>query len=153
MEIGEWHQPETHLIPLVLDAASGRRESVSIYGTDYPTPDGTCIRDYIHVLDLAQAHYKALKYLNEKNKSQVFNLGNGNGFSVKEIVETCQEVTGREIKVIEESPRPGDPPILVGSSHKAREILGWNPQWTSIGEIISTAWNWHKKLYGETNKL
>jgi UDP-glucose 4-epimerase len=153
LEIGEWHQPETHLIPLVLDAASGRRESVSIYGTDYPTPDGTCIRDYIHVLDLAQAHYKALEYLNEKKNIQVFNLGNGNGFSVKEIVETCQEVTGREIKVIEESPRPGDPPILVGSSHKAREILGWNPQWTSIEEIISTAWNWHKKLYGETTKL
>ncbi len=152
MEIGEWHNPETHLIPLVLDAASGRRESVSIYGTDYPTPDGTCIRDYIHVLDLAQAHYKALEYLNENNNSQVFNLGNGNGFSVKEIIETCQEVTGRKIKVIEDAPRPGDPPILVGSSQKARKMLGWNPKWTNIKDIISTAWNWQKKLYGETTK-
>ena len=153
MEIGEWHQPETHLIPLVLDAASGRRNSVSIYGTNYPTPDGTCIRDYIHVLDLAQAHNKALDYLNEKNDSQVFNLGNGNGFSVKEVIKTCQEVTGQDINVIKDLPRPGDPPILVGSSQKAREVLGWSPQWTSLKDIISSAWDWHQKLYGETTKL
>lgn len=152
-EIGEWHNPETHLIPLVLDAASGRRESVSIYGTNYPTPDGTCIRDYIHVLDLAQAHYKALKYLNEKNESQVFNLGNGNGFSVKEVIQTCQEVTGNRIKVIEDEPRPGDPPILVGSSKKALELLGWNPQWTDLHDIISTAWNWYQKLYRNNDNL
>ncbi|MDO9045490.1 MAG: UDP-glucose 4-epimerase GalE [Methanobacteriaceae archaeon] len=152
-EIGEWHNPETHLIPLILDAASERRESVSIYGTNYPTPDGTCIRDYIHVLDLAQAHYKALKYLNEKNKSQVFNLGNGNGFSVKEVIQTCQEVTGNRIKVIEDEPRPGDPPILVGSSKKAREVLGWNPQWTDLQDIISTAWNWYQKLYMNNDNL
>ncbi|MDO8870337.1 MAG: UDP-glucose 4-epimerase GalE [Methanobacteriaceae archaeon] len=152
-EIGEWHNPETHLIPLVLDAASGRRESVSIYGTDYPTPDGTCIRDYIHVLDLAQAHYKALKYLNEKNKSQVFNLGNGNGFSVKEVIQACQEVTGNQIKVIEDELRPGDPPILVGSSKKAYEVLGWNPQWTDLHDIISTAWDWYQKLYINNDNL
>ncbi|MDP3484326.1 MAG: UDP-glucose 4-epimerase GalE [Methanobacteriaceae archaeon] len=152
-EIGEWHNPETHLIPLILDAASGRRESVNIYGTDYPTPDGTCIRDYIHVLDLAQAHYKALKYLNEKNKSQIFNLGNGNGFSVKEVIQTCQEVTGNQIKVIEDQPRPGDPPILVGSSKKAHELLGWNPQWADLHDIISTAWNWYQKLYINNDNL
>jgi UDP-glucose 4-epimerase len=152
-EIGEWHNPETHLIPLILDAASGKRESVSIFGTDYSTPDGTCIRDYIHVLDLAQAHYKALEYLNNKNNSQVFNLGNGNGFSVKEVIKTCQSVTGKEIKVIEDEPRPGDPPILVGSSIKAREILGWNPQWTDLKDIISTAWNWHQKLYRNNDNL
>jgi UDP-glucose 4-epimerase len=152
-EIGEWHNPETHLIPLILDAASGKRESVNIFGTNYPTPDGTCIRDYIHVLDLAQAHYKALKYLNNENESQVFNLGNGNGFSVKEVIKTCQSVTGKEIKVIEDEPRPGDPPILVGSSMKARKILGWNPQWTDIKDIISTSWNWHQKLYRKNNNL
>lgn len=152
-EIGEWHNPETHLIPLILDAASGRRESVSIYGTDYPTPDGTCIRDYIHVLDLAQAHYKALKYLNNKNKSQAFNLGNGNGFSVKEVIQTCQMVTGNQIKVIEDEPRPGDPPILVGSSEKAREVLGWNPQWVALNDIISTAWDWYQKLYRHNDNL
>ncbi len=152
-EIGEWHNPETHLIPLILDAASGRRESVSIYGTDYPTPDGTCIRDYIHVLDLAQAHYKALKYLNEKNESQVFNLGNGNGFSVKEVIQTSQMVTGNQIKVIEDEPRPGDPPILVGSSDKAREVLGWNPQWIDLHDIISTAWDWYQKLYRNNDNL
>ncbi|MDP3035858.1 MAG: UDP-glucose 4-epimerase GalE [Methanobacteriaceae archaeon] len=152
-EIGEWHNPETHLIPIILDAASGRRESVSIYGTDYPTPDGTCIRDYIHVLDLAQAHYKALKYLNNENKSQVFNLGNGNGFSVKEVIQTGQIVTGNQIKVIEDEPRPGDPPILVGSSEKARELLGWNPQWTNLQDIISTAWDWYQKLYRNNDNL
>lgn len=152
-KIGEWHNPETHLIPLVLDAASGRRESVSIYGTNYPTPDGTCIRDYIHVLDLAQAHYKALQYLNKKNRSQVFNLGNGNGFSVKEVIKACQEITGNQIKVIEDEPRPGDPPILVGSSKKARELLGWNPQWVDLNDIISTAWNWYQKLYRNNDNL
>jgi UDP-glucose 4-epimerase len=152
-EIGELHNPETHLIPLILDAASGKRESVSIYGTDYSTPDGTCIRDYIHVLDLAQAHYKSLKYLNNKNNSQVFNLGNGNGFSVKEVIKTCQKVTGNEIKVIEDEPRAGDPPILVGSSIKAREILGWDPQWNDLKDIISTAWKWHQKLYRNNDNL
>ncbi len=152
-EIGEWHNPETHLIPLVLDAASGRRESVSIYGTDYPTPDGTCIRDYIHVLDLAQAHYKALNYLNKKNKSQVFNLGNGNGFSVKEVIQACEEITGNSIKVIEDKPRAGDPPILVGSSKKARELLDWNPKWVDLNDIISTSWDWYQKLYRNNDNL
>lgn len=152
MEIGEWHQPETHLIPLVLDAASGRKESVSIFGTNYPTPDGTCIRDYVHVLDLAQAHYKALNYLKNNNKSEIFNLGNGNGFSVQEIIHACEEVTGYEINTLEDSPRPGDPPVLVGSSLKANEILGWNPEWSDINDIISTAWKWHQQLYKKSTQ-
>jgi UDP-glucose 4-epimerase len=152
MEIGEWHQPETHLIPLVLDAASGRTESVSIFGTNYPTPDGTCIRDYVHVLDLAQAHYKALNYLKNNNKSEIFNLGNGNGFSVQEIIHTCEEVTGLEINTLEASPRPGDPPVLVGSSLKANKILGWDPEWSDINDIISTAWRWHQQLYKKSTQ-
>lgn len=152
MEIGEWHQPETHLIPLVLDAASGRTGSVSIFGTNYPTPDGTCIRDYVHVLDLAQAHYKALNYLKNNNKSEIFNLGNGNGFSVQEIIHTCEEVTGLEINTLEDSPRPGDPPVLVGSSLKANKILGWNPEWSDINDIISTAWRWHQQLYKKSTQ-
>ncbi|BAW31133.1 MAG TPA: UDP-glucose 4-epimerase GalE [Methanothermobacter sp.] len=144
-KIGEWHEPETHLIPIVLDVAIGKRETVQIFGTDYPTPDGTCIRDYIHVMDLADAHYRALKLL-EENKSEIFNLGNGDGFSVKEIIETCKKVTGKKIPTIESQRRPGDPPRLIGSSKKAREILGWKPKFTNIKSIIETAWKWHKKL-------
>jgi UDP-glucose 4-epimerase len=145
-EIGELHHPETHLIPLVLDVASGRREDVKIFGTDYPTPDGTCIRDYIHVEDLAHAHILALKYLEEGGVSDVFNLGNGNGFSVREVIETAEKVTGEEIKAIETIRRPGDPPVLVGSSQKARTILKWKPEFEGLDEIIKTAWNWHKKI-------
>lgn len=145
-EIGELHQPETHLIPLTLDAAAGRREDIRIFGTDYPTPDGTCIRDYIHVLDLADAHIKALKYLQKGEKSDVFNLGNGQGFSVREVIETTQNVTGREIKVKEVERRPGDPPILVGSSSKAQNILGWQPAYRDLDRIIQTAWKWHQKI-------
>ncbi|ADL58607.1 UDP-glucose 4-epimerase GalE [Methanothermobacter marburgensis] len=143
VEIGELHEPETHLIPIVLDAAMGLRDSVRIFGTDYPTPDGTCIRDYIHVMDLADAHWRALEYL-EGERSGVFNLGNGNGFSVMEVIETCREVTGASIRVVEDQRRPGDPPELVGSSERAREILRWSPVFTELEEIIKTAWNWHR---------
>ncbi|MFB2624060.1 UDP-glucose 4-epimerase GalE [Methanothermobacter marburgensis] len=142
-EIGELHEPETHLIPIVLDAAMGLRDSVKIFGTDYPTPDGTCIRDYIHVMDLADAHWRALEYL-EGERSGVFNLGNGNGFSVREVIETCREVTDASIRVVEDERRPGDPPELVGSSQRARKILGWRPVFTELDEIIKTAWNWHR---------
>jgi len=144
-DLGERHHPETHLIPLILDAALGRRQDVKIFGTDYDTPDGTCIRDYIHVSDLADAHLKALKYLDAGGKSQVFNLGNGNGFSVKEVIATAQKVTGKRIKVTETDRRQGDPPILVGSSQKASKILGWKPKYFDLSQIISTAWRWHEK--------
>ncbi|BDZ67733.1 UDP-glucose 4-epimerase GalE [Methanobacterium ferruginis] len=144
-DIGERHNPETHLIPLILDAAMGKREDIKIFGTDYPTPDGTCIRDYIHVTDLADAHIKALKYLENGGKSEVFNLGNGNGFSVREVIEEARKVTGKKIKATETVRRPGDPPILVGSSDKARKILKWKPKYDDLSQIISTAWEWHKK--------
>jgi UDP-glucose 4-epimerase len=144
-EVGERHHPETHLIPLILEAAIGHREDIKIFGTDYDTPDGTCIRDYIHVTDLADAHLKALKYLEAGGKSQVLNLGNGNGFSVREVIDTAQNVTGKEIKVTETDRRQGDPPILVGSSQRARELLGWKPKYDDLSQIISTAWRWHKK--------
>ena len=146
-EIGEWHTPESHLIPLVLDAAIGEREDIHVFGTEYETRDGTCVRDYIHVLDLAQAHYNALKFLEKNNKSEIFNLGNGTGFTVKEIIDVCQKVTGCEIKVVNDEPRPGDPPILIGSSEKARKLLKWEPQYDDIEEIVKTAWNWHQKKY------
>lgn len=144
-DVGERHNPETHLIPLILDAAAGKREDIKIFGTDYTTHDGTCIRDYIHVTDLADAHIKALKYLENGGKSEVFNLGNGNGFSVKQVIEEARKVTGKEIKSTETDRRPGDPPVLVGSSKKAREILKWQPKYDNLTEIISTAWEWHKK--------
>jgi UDP-glucose 4-epimerase len=145
-EIGELHRPETHLIPIILDVAKGQREDVQIFGTDYPTPDGTCIRDYIHVVDLADAHLQALKYLESGGKSDVFNLGNGNGFSVLEVIRTAQEVTGKSIKTVETKRRPGDPPVLVGSSEKAREILKWDPKFTELSLIIETAWEWQQKV-------
>jgi UDP-glucose 4-epimerase len=144
-DVGERHDPETHLIPLILDAAAGKRDDIKIFGTDYPTPDGTCIRDYIHVTDLADAHIKALKYLEAGGQSEVFNLGNGNGFSVREVIEEAKKVTGNQIKATEIERRPGDPPILVGSSKKAREILKWQPKYDDLTKIISTAWEWHKK--------
>lgn len=146
--LGEDHNPETHLIPLVLQTALGKRDAVSIFGTDYPTPDGTCIRDYIHVSDLADAHVLGLKYLIEGGDSNIFNLGNGNGFSVKEVIETAKAVTGREIEVTECDRRPGDPPSLVGSSEKAREILHWHPQYADLTEIVSHAWKWHLNRHG-----
>ncbi|NHC35278.1 UDP-glucose 4-epimerase GalE [Scytonema millei] len=146
--LGEDHDPETHLIPLVLQTALGKRQSVSIFGTDYDTPDGTCIRDYIHVTDLANAHILGVEYLLQGGDSTIFNLGNGNGFSVREIIDTAKQVTGREIKVVESDRRAGDPPALVGSGEKARKILGWNPQYPEIDKIISHAWNWHQKRHG-----
>ncbi len=146
--LGEDHNPETHLIPLVLMTALGKRESISIFGTDYPTPDGTCMRDYIHVTDLAEAHILGLEYLLQGGEPAVFNLGNGNGFSVKQVIDAAATVTGQDIKVVESDRRPGDPPILVGSSDKARKILGWKPKYPALPEIVSHAWQWHRHRHG-----
>jgi len=146
--LGEDHSPETHLMPLVLQAAMGKRPHISIYGTDYPTPDGTCVRDYIHISDLAQAHLLALDYLDKKiagPKSQKINLGNGEGFSVRQIIEAARKVTNKHITVKEELRRAGDPSQIWASAEKAREILGWAPQYTDIHEIIQTAWEWHTR--------
>lgn len=142
--IGEAHNPESHLIPLILQVPNGKRESISIYGTDYDTPDGTCIRDYIHVTDLAQAHILAVEYLRKGNPSDIFNLGNGVGYSVKEVIETARKVTGHSIPAVETPRRAGDPARLVASSQKAKEILGWKPTHDSLKNIIADAWNWHK---------
>ena len=150
--LGEDHSPETHLIPLVLLTALGIRSSISVFGTDYPTPDGTCVRDYIHVSDLAQAHVLGLDYLLQGNQSEIFNLGNGNGFSVREVIEAAEVVTNRQITVVECDRRPGDPPILVGGSNKAREVLGWKPRYTDIEQIITHAWQWHLQCHG-VNKI
>lgn len=147
--LGEDHTPETHLIPLALLTALKKRDSLYIFGTDYDTPDGTCVRDYIHVNDLADAHVLGLEYLLAGGKSEVFNLGNGNGFSVREVIETAREVTGLEIPAIESDRRPGDAPILVGSSEKVRTMLGWNPNYADLKKIISHAWQWHQKRHGE----
>lgn len=145
--LGEDHTPETHLIPLVLLTALGKRNSVSILGTDYPTPDGTCVRDFIHVSDLAQAHLLGLKHLLEGGDSRVFNLGNGNGFSVKQVIEAAQYVTKRAIPTQEKARRPGDPPILVGSSDEIRKVLGWQPQYSDLKVILSHAWQWHQQRH------
>lgn len=143
-KIGEDHSPETHLIPIVLQVANKKRQSVNIFGNDYQTSDGTCIRDYIHVSDLASAHYLALEYLNKGGKSDIFNLGNGVGFSVKEVIDASREVTGDKIPAIVSKRREGDPKTLIASSDKARNILGWQPKYTDLKEIIQTAWMWHK---------
>ena len=143
-KIGEAHNPETHLIPLILQVPNGQREYISIFGTDYDTKDGTCVRDYIHVNDLAQAHILALKYLQEGKESNIFNLGNGVGFTVKEVLETARRVTGHPIPVREEARRAGDPSTLIASSDKAKEVLGWRPEFDGLETVISTAWNWHK---------
>ena len=142
--LGEDHHPETHLIPLVLQTALGQREAISIFGTDYPTPDGTCIRDYIHVNDLADAHVLGLEYLLNGGESEVFNLGNGNGFSVREVIAAAEDVTGMVISVQECDRRIGDPPALIGTSEKARKILNWQPQYPGIKDIVSHAWQWHQ---------
>ena len=141
--IGEDHRPETHLIPLILQVAQGKRDKLSLFGTDYPTKDGTCIRDYIHVDDLIDAHILALDYLRSGNPSAAFNLGNGQGFSNREIIEAARRVTGHPIPVSEEDRRPGDPAVLIASSQKAMDMLGWNPKYTHVEDIIATAWNWH----------
>ena len=143
-KIGEDHSPETHLIPFILQVPNGKREHIGIFGDDYQTPDGTCIRDYIHVTDLAQAHILAVKYLNKGNESDIFNLGNGVGFSVKEVIETARKVTGHPIPAKISKRRAGDPALLIASSDKAKSILGWNPSHNSLDEIIETAWKWHK---------
>ena len=143
-KIGEAHNPESHLIPLVLQVPNGKREFVSIYGNDYDTPDGTCIRDYIHVTDLAKAHILAVEYLMNGGESDFFNLGNGVGYSVKEVIETARKVTGHPIPAKEETRRAGDPARLVASGEKARKILGWEPEIKDLADIISSAWKWHK---------
>lgn len=152
-EIGEAHNPETHLIPLILQVPLGKREHIAVFGTDYPTKDGTCIRDYIHVTDLAAAHILAVKYLMAGNKSDIFNLGNGVGFTVREVIEMAEKVTGESIKVVETERRAGDPAVLIASSEKAKTILGWNPKHDSLSEIIKSAWKWHKNHpYGYKNE-
>lgn len=144
-EIGEDHMPETHLIPLILQVPLGKREKISIFGDDYDTEDGTCIRDYIHVTDLADAHIRALNYLREGGESNIFNLGSGNGFSVNEMIEAARKVTGHPIPAEVEARRAGDPAVLIASSDKAREVLGWSPKKDDIEMIIADAWNWHQK--------
>lgn len=143
-QIGEDHNPESHLIPLILQVPNGKREYISIFGDDYDTKDGTCVRDYIHVTDLAQAHILAVKYLQAGNESNIFNLGNGVGFTVKEVIDTARKVTSHPIPAKITPRRAGDPAQLIASSEKAKEILGWTPEHNSLEEIISTAWNWHK---------
>jgi UDP-glucose 4-epimerase len=145
--LGEQHHPETHLIPIILQAAEGKRPCISIYGTDYPTPDGTCVRDYIHVSDLASAHVLALDALSRGTDARqlIYNLGNGRGFSVREVIDVARRVTGCEIPVSEDPRRPGDAAILVASSEKIRKELGWSPKYPELETIIRSAWEWSKK--------
>jgi UDP-glucose 4-epimerase len=152
---GEAHQPETHLIPLVLDVALGRRQSIKIFGDDYPTPDGTCIRDYIHVSDLADAHLLALNALETDAAAKsrlIFNLGNGKGFSVREVIESARRVTGHPIPAEICPRRSGDPAVLVASSEKAIRELGWKPRYTQLDDVVHTAWIWHQKRYANEKK-
>ena len=141
--IGEDHRPETHLIPVILQVAQGKRDQLKLFGTDYPTEDGTCVRDYIHVEDLIDAHLLALEYLKKGNPSTAFNLGNGKGFSNRQIIEAARKVTGHPIPVIEEGRRAGDPAVLIASSKRAMEILGWQPKHTDVEDVIASAWKWH----------
>ena len=143
--IGEDHKTETHLIPLILQVPNGKRAHITIYGDDYKTPDGTCLRDYIHVVDLADAHVLALEYLRKGGESDIFNLGNGQGFSVKEMIAAAEKATGKKIAAEIGARRAGDPAQLIASSDKARRILGWQPHFTDVEEIIATAWRWHEK--------
>ncbi|MGA2171449.1 MAG: UDP-glucose 4-epimerase GalE [Sedimentisphaerales bacterium] len=142
--LGEDHHPESHLIPLTIFAAMGKSDAVKIYGTDYPTPDGTCIRDYIHIEDLCRAHLLAIEKL-DKQPELIYNLGNGKGYSVREVIDTVKKVSGRNFKVIEAPRRPGDSPVLVCDSTKAKNELGWQPQWTNLEKIVASAWKWHSK--------
>lgn len=144
-ETGEWHQPESHLIPLVFQAALGQREDIKVFGTDYETEDGTCIRDYVHVTDLAQAHWLGLERLMSGGESGFYNLGNGKGFSVREVIESVKRVSGKEFKVTEVERREGDPAVLIAGSDKARSELAWKPEFTDLDEIVRTAWEWEKK--------
>ena len=145
-EIGEDHDPETHLIPLVLDVAAARRSSIKVFGTDYDTPDGSCIRDYIHVTDLADAHILALQRLLDGAQSSCYNLGTGQGFSVLEVIEHARQITGQNIRAENTDRRPGDPPVLIASNEKAMAELGWNPVYAGLDDIIGTAWRWHQNL-------
>jgi UDP-glucose-4-epimerase GalE len=144
-EIGEWHDPETHLIPRVLMAATGELAHVDIFGTDYPTSDGTCLRDYVHAADLGRGHVQALDYLNRGGATTAVNLGTGRGFSVREVIAAAEEVTGRRIPVREAPRRPGDPPILVADPSRARALLGFAPRFTELAPIVATAWRWHSR--------
>ncbi len=148
-ELGEAHDPESHLIPLVLDAAAGRRKHITIFGRNYPTPDGTCIRDYIHVTDLASAHFLALKRMMRTNKSDFFNLGTGKGYSVREVIRWTEKLTGLKVPVLVGPRRAGDPPRLVAQSQKAKKVLKWKPQHSSLENILRTAWAWHQKHHGK----
>lgn len=143
---GEAHEPESHLIPLILDVALGRRESIKIFGKDYPTKDGTCVRDYIHVQDLARAHLLAFSALEQRDRL-IYNLGNGVGFTVREVIESARRVTGKAIPVTEEARRPGDPAVLIASSEKIGKELGWKPEYTQLDAILETAWRWHQQRY------
>ena len=145
--VGECHDPETHLIPLILQAASGRRQSITVFGNDYKTHDGTCIRDYIHVEDLCDAHLLALKRLVDTKRSDQFNLGNGSGFSVKQVIECACDVTGQSIPVVDGGRRPGDPAVLVADSKLAKEVLGWKPRYQSLDTIIRHAWEWEQRYF------
>lgn len=147
-EIGEWHEPETHLIPLAIAAAINTSEHVKIFGTDYPTADGTCIRDFIHVMDLADAHIRAMHYVKKQNQSDSFNLGNGRGYSVKEVIDTVRRLSGRDFKVMETERRPGDPPILISDYQKAADLLGWKPSYPDLRSIVETAFRWHTRNSG-----
>lgn len=142
--IGEAHSPESHLIPIILQVAQGKRDEIKLFGSDYDTFDGTCVRDYVHVSDLAQAHVLALKHLRNGAQSDVFNLGNGKGFSNRQVVEVARDVTGMPIKAVDAPRRPGDPAVLVASSEKAMKVLGWKPEFADLDKIVETAWNWHK---------
>jgi UDP-glucose 4-epimerase len=146
-EIGENHDPETHLIPIVLDVALGKKEKISIFGDNYPTPDGSCIRDYLHVHDIATAHLKSLEFLND-DKSDVFNLGIGKGYSVKEIIKSCKKVTNAEIPTLIENRREGDPAILIANNKKVKSVLKWKAEFNNIDKIIESAYSFQKKLYG-----
>lgn len=145
-EIGEKHDPETHLIPLILDAAVDRSKAVQVFGNDYDTADGTCVRDFIHVSDLADAHVLALEQLLKGHASDFINLGTGSGFSVLQAIEKASKVTGKKIPYTIAERRPGDPAVLIASNQKARKVLGWKPKYTNLGDIIQTAWNWHQKI-------
>lgn len=150
--LGENHDPETHIIPIALDAASGKRSEFELYGDDYDTPDGTCIRDYIHVVDLAQAHVKALDYLAKTHTSEAFNLGVGRGYSNREVITAVEKITGKKLNVIVSPRRPGDPAQIYADNTKARNILGWEPKYSDLETIVETAWKWHTKRQ-EDNKM
>jgi UDP-glucose-4-epimerase GalE len=151
-EIGESHNPETHLIPLVFDAASGAKSAVQVFGTDYPTPDGTAVRDYVHVSDLAKAHVLALQHLLDHGESIAVNLGTGEGISVRQVIDTVRSATGRKVSVLDMPRRPGDPAVLVADPNMARALLGWTPERSDLGTIIADAWRWYTKCTSSNSR-